>query len=625
MTKINPNFPHSIFTFLHKPLRELDRKEGADFLDRFLTGPQTIFEGTQDTIQLIKTLNNPAKIRADLLQYLKDHVGLTRELANIVNDLSENDLRKLIQLAVPLWKQKGLELGYKNIIRIFTGKGSRVFNWFDFRWIIGEKAFGSELQGEDPFLISDVGVAGFNPLGNVCLLLNFEGSVSDGSINQNDAVDHAALNYFSPGVVTGSKKYANFDGGQTFLPLNPVPLPGDIIRVPFHSAYDFSGDMTVELFFRTAYAQDAMLFKMTDGSKEISIRFKSSTNEIIYRLHDGTTLVTATLSAVLNLDDGAWHHLALIINRTAGKSRLYLAGTEKTPGETLGLLGDLTMPGTDMFIGGETFDTLLYRGDMDSFRISLSDQYNLNNATIPVPGLPFFEYQEEQLDEFKTDVRVVDDGELNKTLIRRILNLMRPSSERLNVIYVQQFDDFTFGKGDFLAIAAGSSLDNSEFVIPTGAIEHVDHEGAENYRDILLQVRQKFTAAGEFGIRFFIQDSLNFYRFVFDVAGDASSARIEKVVAGVPTTIHGPVTLSIFIDTYYIWTITTDYNSVLNETLIKTFQDGNVVNEIVDATYNMGTWGVEGVSGIGGVSRISEVELFVRPLTVETVNPGFDL
>ncbi len=627
MGKINPSFPHNIFTFLHRPIRDLDQKEGSNFVERFLTGPQKVFEDTQARIQLVKTLNNPAKIRSDLLQYLKDHVGLTRDIQNIINDLSENDLRKLIQLAVPLWKQKGLEIGYKNIIRIFTGKGSRVFNWFDFRWIIGEKAFGSELQGEDAFLISAIGVEAFTPLGNVALLLNFENGVRDGSINQNDAVDHAALNYFQPGAVVGSSYYANFDGGQTYLPLNPVPISGDIITVPFDSAYDFSGDFTIELFYRTTFSQDAILFKWANasGNREVSIRLKSSTNDVIYVLKDGATTVTGSLGALVNLDDGVWHHVALIVNRTQNKARLYVAGTEKTAGENIAALGDLTVTGAQMFIGGATFDTLLYRGDLDSFRISLSDQYNLTNVSIPVPGLPFFGYQEEQLDEFKTDIRVVDDGNLNKVLIRRILNLMRPSSERLNVIYVQQFDDFTFGKGDFFAVASGSSLANSNFVIPTGAIEHVDHEGSGDYQDMVLQVRQKFTVAGEFGIRFFIQDNNNFYRYIFNVVGADSEARLEKVVAGIITIIDGPFVIPIFMDTFYIWTITTDFNSISGETLIKSFQDGNVVNEIVDTTFNKGTWGVEGVSGVGGRSEISEVELFVRPLEVETVNPGFAL
>lgn len=623
MSKINPNFAHDAFLFLHKPIRELDKKEGNDFLDRFLRGPQQIFEDTQENIDLIRTLNNPAKIRADLLQYLKDHVGLTKELANITNDLSENDLRKLISLAVPLWRQKGLEVGYKNIIRIFTGKGSRVFNWFDFRWIIGEKAFGSELQGEDPFLIAVPGVEGFTPLGNVCLLLNFEGGTKDGSLNQNDAVDHAALNFFQPGAVSGSQSYANFDGGQTFLPLNPVPLPGDIITVPYHSAYDFSGDLTIETFVRSTYSQDAVLFSQSNGTKEISIRFRSVTNEIVYVLNDGATTVTETLTAVLNLDDGVWHHIALLINRDEGKARLYLDGTETTAGALLLGLGDLTMPGTPMFIGGSDFGTELYRGDMDSFRISLSDQYNLTNAFIPVPGLPFFEYQEEQLDEFKTDIRVVDDGNLNKILIRRIINLMRPASERIRVIYVTQFEDFRFGKGDFVSIAPGSSLANESLILPSGSIEHVDFTGNEDFKDIVLQVRQKFTIAGEFGIRFMVQDANNFYRFVFDVDGVNSAARLEKVVAGVTTVIGAAVTIPVFLDTFYIWTITTDFNNIENETLIKTYQDGNEVHEVLDATFEQGTWGVE--SSSGGRSELSNVELFLRPLNVETVNPGFDL
>lgn len=624
MARINPNFQHDIFTFLHKPLRVLDKKEGKDFLQRFLIGPQQVFEDTQGRIQLIKTLKDPAKIRADLLQYLKDHVGLTKELANITNDLSDNDLRKLIALAVPLWKQKGLEVGYKNILRLFTGKGSRVFNWFDFRWIIGEVAIGSELLGEDPFLISVPGVEGSLPTGNVVLLLSFEDNVRDRSIISNNAVDHANLNYFSSGAVTGSEKYANFDGGTTFLPLSPTPLPGDIISIPYHTAYDLSGDFTIELFVRTSFSQDAILFSWSDGNKEVSIRFKSSTNEVIYRLDDGTTVVTESLSAVTNIDDGIWHHIALIVNRTEDKARLYLVGTEATTGASLSGLGDVSSIDAPMFIGGSGFETELYRGDMDNLRLSLSDQYGLTNATIPVPGLSFVEYIEEQLDEFKTDIRVVDDGTLNRTLIKRIINLMRPISERVNVLFIKLFEDFQFGRGDFLNIQSPiATIFEDELIVQDGSIEHWDGSDNETFQDIHLQIRQKFTISGSFAIRFLVQDALNYYQVVIDENGDDSTTRLEKVVAGVPTVLDGPNTLPVFVDAFYLWTISTDFNNIEGKTLIGVFQDGNVLHQIEDSTFSVGTWGIS--SSSGGESRISDVEMFLKPLEIETVYPGFNL
>ena len=43
MAKISESFPHDLFRFLHKPLRDGDR-ETFNFLERYLTGPQTVWE-----------------------------------------------------------------------------------------------------------------------------------------------------------------------------------------------------------------------------------------------------------------------------------------------------------------------------------------------------------------------------------------------------------------------------------------------------------------------------------------------------------------------------------------------------------------------------------------------------
>ena len=198
MSRIDPNFPHDIFRFLHRPLRLLDAEQGDNFLERYLLGPQTIFEDGFDRIEKLKEIIDPAKTRNDLLQYLKDHVGFTKELNNITQDLSDSDLRKLISLAVALWKQKGTEPGYQNIVRVFTGKAVRVFNWFDFRLIVGEKAFGEEQLGEDAWLISVPGVeASQDQSNNVVNLLTFEGNLKDRSLTRNHAVGNGQVNFLS--------------------------------------------------------------------------------------------------------------------------------------------------------------------------------------------------------------------------------------------------------------------------------------------------------------------------------------------------------------------------------------------------------------------------------------------
>jgi len=621
MAKIDPTFMHDIFQFLHKPIRDLDKKEGKNFVERFLQGAQIIFEQTHSQIDEIKTLNNPAVIREDLLQYLKDIVGLTKELNNITKDLTTQELRKLIVLAVALWKQKGLESGYTNIVRLFTGKGSRTFNWFDFRWIIGEKSLGSEMLGEDAWLISKVGVEDTTPTGNVVLLLGFEGDLKDGSVYRNHAQNHGRVEFGNGAAVSGSNFHAMFNGG-TVVPAGSInPLPGSLAVVPYHTAYNFAGSFTIEMFVRTVDQKDSTIYALRDGTKQIEIGYNSITNQLSYTLSDGITTVTETLTTLGNLSNGSWRHVALVVDRATAikKARLYLNGVEATTGASLGLLGDLTM-NAGMFVGGLGYESSLFHGELDNLRVSLSAQYIVTNPTIPPPGVNFVAYQEEQLDEFKTDIRVVDDGTLNHTLIRRILNIMRPTSERLNVIYVDFYEDFQAGKGDLATVSPGAYTLNDELVLPTGAIEQCSITDNANIRDMVLQVRGKMDLAGELSVRFLVQDSLNFYRLKANVASQTAS--FEKVVGGVATALAAPKTIQLFKDTFYIWSVVTDFNDTTNESVLKCYQDANLLFEVVDSTFNKGTWAVEEISG---QTNFSDMEMFMLPLTVETVNPGFSL
>lgn len=618
--KVDPNFVYDMFAFLHKPLRELDKKEGGNFLERFLIGPQTIFEQSQLKIEEIKTLNNPALIREDLLKYLKDHVGLTSELNNITKDLTTNELRKLIMLAVALWKQKGLEVGYRNIVRLFTGKGSRTFNWFDFRWIAGEKALGSEMLGDDAWLISLPGVTATTPTGNVVLLLNLDGNVLDGSSLRNHARDHTRLDYGIGGAVAGATKHADFDGGLSVLAGTLNTLPGDIISVTPTTAYVFSGAFTVELFFRTKVAQNAVLFNWAGAGKQVEIRLNTNTNELSFTLSDNTNTFTGTISSAGNLDDGDWRHAALVVDRTEKKARLYLNGVESTAAIDVTALGNPGPVGADIFIGGTSPGVELFAGQMDNVRVSLSAQYPVTNATLPVPAADFIPFQEEQLDEFKTDIRVVDDGTLNHALIRRILNIMRPASERLNVIFVDFFEDFTAGKGDLLTLSPGAVAIDGELELPTGAVEQCSTSGNEDFQDIVLQTRARVQAGAQLRIRFLITDALNYYRLTVDV--DTQTAALEKVVAGVATALSSPMSVSVFADVFYIWTVVTDFNDMTGETVLKIYQDANLVFEVFDSEFEKGTWAIE---ASGGKVFFSDIEMFMTPLTIETVNPGFSL
>lgn len=613
MSKIDSSFPHDIFKFLHRPLREIDTAQGKEFLERFLLGPQSIFEDTQAKIDTLIQLIDPAKTRADLLQFLKDHVGFTVELNNITNGLATNDLRKLISLGVALWKQKGTEQGYENIVRLFTGKSIRIFNYFDFRLIVGEKAFGEEQLGEDAWLISLPGFdATSDASNNVVDLLPFESNFKDRSNSRNNATIHGVSNFFNTpasGFPALSDKYLNLDGG--------------VVTQPNSDVYDFSGDFTIELFIRTSISQAGrfLFFKKDGAGQGIELSFDSSSNTVAFDLDDGAINISGSITPGANLDDGTVRHIALVIDRANGV-RLYINGTESTSLIALGALSDLTNS-AQIIVGGDGVISNNYLGDLDNFRIALNDVYDVTSGTLTPPLSGFIEFREEELDEFFSDIRVPveDPANFDKILMLRILNLMRPSSERLRTIFITFFDDFVLGGGRFETLLGISSINfESELELAPDTIVQTDVINDSKFKDIVLQVKA-IIIAGTGSVLFFIQDIDNFYEFRADVVTKKLS--LHKTIGGVSSQIGSDVTVDIVDGIDYIFTITTDFNAGGPDTLLQTFFDSNLIHQVVDATFEKGKFGMK--TAASTTMKVGEVEMFQRPLDVRLIEPGFDL
>lgn len=615
MPKINPDFPHSIFDFLHKPIRDLDKAKGNDFVQRLLIGPQQQFEDMQARIKEIETLNDPAKIRADLLQFLKDIVGFTRELNNITNDLGENDLRKLISLAVALWKTKGIEPGYANIIRIFTGKTARIFNWFDFRFIVGEKAFGEEQLGEDSWFISLPGIEASEDTSNIVIaLFPFEANALDRSLTRNHAILKGSHQFYTPpaaGFPQNSTKYLFLNGG--------------VLEVNNSSKYDLSGDFTIEIWYRSKDTETnkTMIHKMDASGKGFKIEIDKSANSISFEIGDGTNVVSGSFTPAANLDGNLPLHTALVLDRAKDGARLYVGGTESSAKIALGALGNVTNS-AKMFVGGEGVGINNLKGDYDSFRLALNAAYDVDTGslTIPIPG--FIEFIEEQLDEFKTDIRIVDEGDLNKTLILRILNLMRPVSERINVIFIRFFDDFLDGIGQFEVPQGMAAVNtNIQMEIQPNTIVNTAVLGDDDFQDIVLQVKANDTlqTGGVYSVLFFFQDVDNYYEFRIDTINRETS--LHKVVASVPSVISAAVVEDIVPKASYILTVITDKSESSGDTLIKAFVDSNKQHQVIDSSFDKGKFGMK--TDGSTIMQIDEIEMLEVPFDIQKVEPGFDL
>jgi phage tail-like protein len=145
---VEPGVP-SLYAMLIKPVRDADKS--TLLLKRLLRGASALFKQRLDSIRSLAQLDDPATVRADLLQYLKHSVGFTNDLNYITDGLSENALRRLISLAVPLWNKRGTPEGVEEWVRLLTGRSVEITDWFNFRLLLDEATFG--VAGSDVWMI----------------------------------------------------------------------------------------------------------------------------------------------------------------------------------------------------------------------------------------------------------------------------------------------------------------------------------------------------------------------------------------------------------------------------------------------------------------------------------------
>lgn len=150
-----PSAGHNLYRSIIKPIRDADQSDGMELLKRFLTGPQATHDRVEQEVLSILAQIKPDEVRPDLLLYLLGIVGFTSELRGITDRLDETALRRLVTLAVPLWKQRHTPAGLINAIRLLTGRNAFYTSWFGFRWLLGETMLIEDqlASGGDPWVI----------------------------------------------------------------------------------------------------------------------------------------------------------------------------------------------------------------------------------------------------------------------------------------------------------------------------------------------------------------------------------------------------------------------------------------------------------------------------------------
>lgn len=161
--------PTQIYNFLIEEIRKLDQQEGYRFVERYLIGPQTIWETNSEILQTIPNIWSITECPDRILQYLKNIVGWTSDLDYITDELDYDTLRRLMSVSINLWKNRGPEDTINDIIYFTFNSRNRIWNWFDFRWVLDETQLGEDHQGLDPWIIDlpDPEVSGAENVSNL--------------------------------------------------------------------------------------------------------------------------------------------------------------------------------------------------------------------------------------------------------------------------------------------------------------------------------------------------------------------------------------------------------------------------------------------------------------------------
>lgn len=148
----------AIYPMLLEGLRVLDEQQGGGLVRRFLKRPEEQWARLQEKAWLLPRLLDYRQIPADLLRFLRAHVGFGERSGlpdRIADRLDATGVRKLIKLAVPYWTRRGrLDALTDSIRTLATGIRPAVDDWFFVRFLLDEVLLGVEaLPGADPWLL----------------------------------------------------------------------------------------------------------------------------------------------------------------------------------------------------------------------------------------------------------------------------------------------------------------------------------------------------------------------------------------------------------------------------------------------------------------------------------------
>jgi photosystem II stability/assembly factor-like uncharacterized protein len=192
------------------------------------------------------------------------------------------------------------------------------------------------------------------------------------------------------------------------------------------------------------------------------------------------------------------------------------------------------------------------------------------------------DYGEDGLGEYSSNLRIVDDGTLDKNLVKNILKLVRACGERIEIAYINFLDRFLVNddtsqwdntSGTIMSVSNSiAELD----VVGEYQLSTVDVENSYEWTRYVTYFRIQGTAEYGFGIVFYYQDSNNYYGIKFKIS-NYENYELFKIVSGVYEAIRiGKVDGDLLEDIWYGIRIHVDKDE--NELdIVKIYLDTNLI------------------------------------------------
>lgn len=220
-------------------------------------------------------------------------------------------------------------------------------------------------------------------------------------------------------------------------------------------------------------------------------------------------------------------------------------------------------------------------------------------------------------DEFTSDLRIMDEGYLNRRLLQDLVELMRPASERYTIFYLDFLEDFSRGTSQWEIHADDAQVADDMLTLMPGSTISVDVVNSQSWKGYTASWLMKVMEGSVFRLSFYFTDPDNYYFAEIDAS--VPRAILGKRLGGMETYLSGYSPILISYGTFYTFRIAVQRSTATEKNRIRFYLDGDLIATAEDSSLTHGSIGM--ITGPDATVICDEVELFRFPLRMDRVGP----